>query len=323
MQREVNHSFSSASISMCDEHEVKLMKKKAKHSNLQRREAVNFYIYIAPWLLSFVVLTIYPMFKSFALSFTDATISTAGKFIGIGNYIHAFTVDTQYWVSFENTLIYVVIFVPSSLILSFFIAWLLSQKIKGLGFFRTVFYLPYITSGVAVTVLWGWIFNGSYGIINYILSLVGIKGPNWLGDMHLALFCIIVMSLWSIGNGIIIMLAGIQDIPVSYFESAQIDGASTLRQIFSITIPLSTPTIYFNLVIGTIAAFQLFNQPYILTQGGPVNATRTVAMVVFQNAFQYGRMGYASCVAWSLFVVIMAFTLVFQWSSKKWVFYDD
>jgi len=299
------------------------MKIKGKSIGMKKREALNFYIYISPWLLSFLVLTIYPMLDSFFLSFTDSGVGGAYKFIGLENFVKAFTVDPQFWVSFRNTILYVLMFVPASLVISFFLGYLLSRKIKGLGFFRTVFYIPYITSGVAVTVMWGWIFNGSYGLINYLLSLVGIQGPNWLGDKRYALICIVVMSLWSIGNSIIIMLAGIQDIPASYYESAQIDGASNLRQIFSITIPLTTPTIYFNLVIGIISAFQLFNQPYILTQGGPVNATRTVAMVVFQNAFQFGRMGYASCVAWLLFLVIMAVTLIIQTSSKKWVFYDN
>lgn len=299
------------------------MKTKRKISEIDRRSAINFYLYISPWLLSFAVLTIYPMIQSFALSFTDSSFGGDGNFIGLDNYIQAFTKNTQFLKSFQNTIIYVFVFVPCSLVLSFFIGWLLSRKIRFLGFFRTVFYMPYITAGVAVTILWGWIFNGNFGFINYLLSLFGIKGPNWLGDSRYALMCIMVMCLWSIGNSIIIMLAGIQDIPVSYYESAQLDGASTLRQVFSITIPLCTPTIYFNLIVGIIGAFQLFNQPYVLTQGGPVDATYTVAMHLFSNAFKYGKMGYASCVAWCLFIVIMAVTLLIQKSSKKWVFYND
>jgi ABC-type sugar transport systems, permease components len=299
------------------------MKKKGRSFNLEKRSAVNFYAYISPWLVGFLLLTVYPMVNSFYLSFTDSAADGKGKFIGLSNFVHAFTVDQQFFVSFRNTICYVLIFVPLSLILSFLIGWLLSQKVKFLGFFRTVFYLPYITAGVAVTILWGWIFNGNYGLINYILSFFGIQGPDWLGNKDLALYCIVVMSLWTIGNNIIIMLAGIQDIPTSYYESAEIDGASTVRQLFSITLPLSTPTIYFNLVISVIGAFQLFNQPYILTNGGPVDATRTVAMIIFQNAFQYGRMGYASSIAWCLFVVIMVITLIIQSTSKKWVFYDD
>lgn len=298
-------------------------KKSKPSSKMQKRIDRNFYFYIFPWLLMFIVLTVYPMIKSLQLSFTDAGFDGKGNFIGLENFVHAFTVDPLFLTSFKNTICYVLAYVPLSLILSFFLGWLLSCNIKLRGFWRTVFYLPYITSGVAVTLLWGWIYNGSYGVINYILSLVGITGPNWLGDKHLALGCIVVMNLWSLGNQILIMLAGIQDIPISYYESAKIDGAGTLRQIFSITIPLTTPTIFFNLVIGVINAFQLFNQPYILTQGGPVNATYTVSMAIFKNAFQYGKMGYASCIAWCLFVVIMIFTGIINKTQKHWVFYDN
>ena len=171
--------------------------------------------------------------------------------------------------------------------------------------------------------MWGRLFNGTFGLINYALSFFGLQGPNWLGDKSTALISIVIMNLWSIGNGVLIMLAGIQDIPRSYFESAEIDGASTWRQIISITIPLSTPTIYFNLVIGVIGAFQLFNQPYILTNGGPVDSTMTVSLFIFRNAFEYGKMGYASAVAWALFFAIMAVVLLLQASQRKWVFYGD
>jgi multiple sugar transport system permease protein len=273
-------------------------------SGNERRDIKNFYIYILPWLIGFFVLTLYPMVR-------------------FQNFIQAFAQDPLFLKVFCNTLWFVVLFVPASLILSFFIGWLLSQRIRGLGFFRTAFYIPYITAGVAVTIMMGWIFNSNYGLLNYLLSLVGIQGPQWLGDKNIAMVSIVIMCLWSIGNGILIMLAGIQDIPSTYYDSARIDGASTLRQIFTITIPLSTPTIYFNLVVGIIGAFQIFNQPYILTQGGPVDSTRTVAMYLYTNAFTYGKMGYGATIAWCLFIVIMFFTLIIQRSSKKWVFYDN
>ena len=292
-------------------------------SGHERHDTRNFYIYILPWLISFFLLTLYPMIRSLWLCFTDSDFSGRGNFIGLDNFTKAFTQDPLFFKVFANTLYYVAMFVPASLVLSFFIAWLLSQKIRMLGFFRTVFYLPYITSGVAVTIMWGWIFNSDYGLINYLLSLVGITGPRWLTDKRIAMISIVIMCLWSIGNNILIMLAGIQDIPVTYYESARIDGASTLRQIFSITIPLCTPTIFFNLVVGTIGAFQLFNQPYVLTKGGPVDSTRTVSMYLFSHAFEYGKMGYGSTIAWCLFIIIMFFTLVIQGSSRKWVFYDN
>ncbi len=298
------------------------MKQKVR-SGFTKRNTICFYAFVAPWLIGFLVLTVYPMLESFRLSLTDTGFSGSGAYIGFQNFITAFNGDTRYWISFRNTFLYVLMYVPCSLILSFFLGWLLSRKVRFLGFFRSVFYIPYLTAGVAVTIMWGWLFNGSYGLINYVLSLFGIQGPNWLGDKNTALICIVIMNLWSIGNNILIMLAGIQDIPTSYYESADIDGASTWRQVRSITIPLSTPTIFFNLVIGVINAFQLFNQPYILTDGGPVDSTRTMSMLIFQNAFEYGKMGYASAVAWTLFVAIMAFVLIIQSSSRKWVFYGD
>ena len=290
---------------------------------MKRREARNFYLYTAPWLIGFFVLTLYPIVYSFYLMFTDMNLTGVGKFIGLENLKYAFTDDPLFIKAFINTLKYVVMFVPSSIILAFFVALLLSNKVKGLGFFRTAFYIPYITSGVAVTILWGWIYQKDYGIINYVLSLFGIKGVNWLGDKNIAMISIVILSLWTIGNNIIIMLAGIQDIPQSYYESAQIDGAGAIRQIFSITLPLCTPTIYFNLIVTIIAAFQVFQQPLILTNGGPLNSTYTAAIHMYNNGFLYGKMGYASMMAWSLFVVIMVITLVVISTSKYWVFYDD
>ena len=290
---------------------------------MKRREARNFYLYTAPWLIGFFVLTLYPIVYSFYLMFTDMNLTGVGKFIGLENLKYAFTDDPLFIKAFINTLKYVVMFVPSSIILAFFVALLLSKKVKGLGFFRTAFYIPYITSGVAVTILWGWIYQKDYGIINYVLSLFGIKGVNWLGDKNIAMISIVILSLWTIGNNIIIMLAGIQDIPQSYYESAQIDGAGAIRQIFSITLPLCTPTIYFNLIVTIIAAFQVFQQPLILTNGGPLNSTYTAAIHMYNNGFLYGKMGYASMMAWSLFFVIMVITLVVISTSKYWVFYDD
>ena len=290
---------------------------------MKRREARNFYLYTAPWLIGFFVLTLYPIVYSYYQMITDMNLTGVGKFIGLENLKYAFTDDPLFIKAFINTLKYVVMFVPSSIILAFFVALLLSKKVKGLGFFRTAFYIPYITSGVAVTILWGWIYQKDYGIINYVLSLFGIKGVNWLGDKNIAMISIVILSLWTIGNNIIIMLAGIQDIPQSYYESAQIDGAGAIRQIFSITLPLCTPTIYFNLIVTIIAAFQVFQQPLILTNGGPLNSTYTAAIHMYNNGFLYGKMGYASMMAWSLFVVIMVITLVVISTSKYWVFYDD
>ena len=185
---------------------VKKPKGKKVYSAMKRREARNFYLYTAPWLIGFFVLTLYPIVYSFYLMFTDMNLTGVGKFIGLENLKYAFTDDPLFIKAFINTLKYVVMFVPSSIILAFFVALLLSKKVKGLGFFRTAFYIPYITSGVAVTILWGWIYQKDYGIINYVLSLFGIKGVNWLGDKNIAMISIVILSLWTIGNNIIITL---------------------------------------------------------------------------------------------------------------------
>lgn len=299
------------------------MKKNRKYAGLKKRDVRNFYLYTAPWFAGFLVLTVYPVISSFVLVFTDTGFDGAGKFIGLENWKYAFNMDPVFIKSFVNSIRYVGMFVPSSIVLAFFMALLLSRRVMFLGFFRTVFYLPYVTAGVATTVLMGWIFNSDYGLINYMLNIVGIPGVKWLNSTSMAMVSIVIMSLWTIGNNIIIMLAGIQDIPASYFESAKIDGASELRCVFTITLPLVTPAIYFNLIISTIGAFQIFQQPYILTKGGPLNSTYTVSMHLFTNAFEYGKMGYASMLAWCLFVIIMTITLIIQKSSNKWVFYDS
>jgi ABC-type sugar transport system permease subunit len=296
---------------------------KKKHTTLDKQSARNFYIYTSPWLVGFLILTVYPVIRSFFLIFTDTGMAGSGKFIGFENWTYAFTMDPIFLKSFGNTLKYVVMYVPASIVLAFFMALLLSKKVMFLGFFRTVFYLPYVTAGVATTILMGWIFHSDYGLVNYFLELIGIPGVKWLNSTKVAMVTIAIMALWNIGNNIIIILAGIQDIPSSYFESAKIDGASELRCVFNITIPLSTPTIYFNLVISIIGAFQIFQQPFILTRGGPVNSTYTVSMHLFKNAFEYGKMGYASMLAWCLFVIIMTITLIIQKTSNKWVFYES
>jgi ABC-type sugar transport system permease subunit len=299
------------------------MKRNKKINSKEKRVARKFYLYIAPWLIGFIILTAYPIIYSFFLMFTNTNLSGGGEYVGLSNWVYAFEKDTLFLKSFFNTLKYVLYFVPSSIVLSYFIALLLSKNVKGLGFFRTAFYIPYITSGVAVTILWGWIFNYDFGILNYVLSKLHIQGPNWLGDVNVAMISIVILSLWTIGNNIIIMLAGIQDIPRSYYESAQIDGANSLKQLSAITIPLSTPTIYFNLIVTVIAAFQIFQQPFILTGGGPLNSTYTLSMHLYNNGFLYGKMGYASMMGWGLFIVIMSITLIIQKSSKHWVFYNN
>jgi len=294
-----------------------------RSGSIERRENRQFFLYITPWLLGFAIFTLYPMVHSLILVLTDTDLTGSGKFIGFHNIVRAFTEDDLFYKTLVNTLYYVLVSVPVSLLLSFLIALLLNQKLKGIGFFRTSFYIPYITSGVAVVLLWGWIFNAQFGLINYFLSWFGITGPNWLSDVRWAMPAIIIMGVWSIGNSIIITLAGLQDIPEQLYESAEIDGANTFVKITRITLPLVTPTLYFNLVMGIIGGFQIFMQPHILTEGGPNYATHTYMMHIYDYGFKYSEMGYASTLAWILFIVIMTITQIVNRTSKYWVHYDN
>ncbi|WP_379316570.1 carbohydrate ABC transporter permease [Paenibacillus puldeungensis] len=296
---------------------------KARKNNIEKREERQFFFFISPWLLGFLIFTLYPMVFSVVLVFTNMDMTGSGQFIGFANIVRALAQDPLFYKSLLNTLYFVLVSVPVSLALAFLIALLLNQRIKGVGFFRTSFYIPYITSGVAVTLLWGWIFNAQFGLVNYSLSLFGISGPNWLSDMKWAMPAIIIMGIWTIGNSIIITLAGLQDIPAQLYESAEIDGASRLVQVTRITLPLVTPTLYFNLVMGIIGGFQIFMQPYILTEGGPNYATYTYMMHIYNSGFKYNEMGFASTLAWLLFIVIMLITQMINRTSKFWVYYDN
>ncbi|WP_342042478.1 carbohydrate ABC transporter permease [Bacillus sp. OTU2372] len=297
---------------------------KKKNTSSEKREARLFYLYTSPFILGFLIFTLYPAVYSIILIFTNADMTGTGEFVGLSNIKKAFTQDPLFYKSLLNTLYYVIVSVPLSLILSFLVALLLNhKKIKGMGIFRTTFYIPYITAGVAVTLLWGWIFNAQFGLINYVLSFFGITGPNWLSDGKWAMPAIIIMGLWTIGNSIIITLAGLQDIPEQLYESASIDGANRLIMITHITLPLSTPTLFFNLVMGIIGGFQVFMQPFVLTEGGPNYATYTYMMHIYNSAFKYGEMGYASTLAWILFIVILIITLIVNRTSKYWVYYEN
>lgn len=297
---------------------------KKNYSSLEKRESRQFFMYISPWIIGFLIFTLYPVVYSIILVFTNADMTGSGEFVGLENFKKAFSQDPLFYKSMLNTLYFVAVSVPLSLILSIIIAILLNQKnIKGMAIFRTAFYVPFITAGVAVTLLWGWIFNAQYGLINYALSFFGIEGINWLSDEKWAMPAIIIMTSWSIGNTIIITLAGLQDIPQQLYESAEMDGANRLVKFTSITLPMLTPTLFFNLVIGVINGFQIFTQPYVLTEGGPNYATYTIMMHIYNHAFKYGEMGYASTMAWILFTIIMILTLIVNRTSKHWVYYDN
>jgi len=289
---------------------------------LARREALLFYVLIAPWLVNLVVFVIGPVLSSLYLSFTQYNIVNPAVWVGLANYQRLFSADPLFYQSLRVTTIWVVAGVPLRLAAALFFAMLLNQKVPAVGFFRTVYYLPSVVSGVAVSLLWVWMLQPQFGLLNYGLHMVGLPGPQWLSSPSWALPGLIVMSLWTVGSTMIIFLAGLQGIPAELYESAKIDGASTLRQFFAVTIPLITPVILFNLVIGIIASFQVFTQAYVMTNGGPNNATLFYVLYLYQVAFQFSEMGYASALAWILFIIVLVLTLLVFRSSGRWVYYE-
>ena len=293
-----------------------------KRKSLAQREARTAYWLISPWIVGFIFFTLGPMVASLIFSFTDYSILATPKFVGFANFIEMFVRDYRFWHSLRVTLTYAIFAIPIGLVLGLLLALLLNAKVPGISIWRTIYYTPSVVSGVAVAILWAYLFNPQYGLINWLLGLVGIKGPGWLNSPDWALWALIVMSLWGVGGGMIIYLAGLQGIPTTLYEAAEVDGANKIRQFFSITLPLITPVLFYNLVIGIISTFQIFTQVYVMTAGGPVESTLFYNLYLYNNAFRYQRMGYASALAWMLFVIVMVLTLLVFRSSAIWVYYE-
>jgi multiple sugar transport system permease protein len=292
-----------------------------KRMSLGRREALFFYLFISPWLVGLLVFTIGPIIASLYFSFSDYAIVAAPDWIGLRNYVRAFTQDNLFWKSLGNTFYYVGIGVPLQVVFAFLLASLLNADIKGRIFYRVAYYIPSIIPGVASAVLWIILLNPRLGLVNLLLGLFGIPAINWLGNPSWSKPAMILMSLWGVGGSMIIYLAGLQSIPNSLYEAADIDGASRLGKFRHVTIPLMTPTILYNVVTQIIGSFQVFGSAFIMTGGGPLNSTRFYMLHLFDYAFSSFRMGYASALAWVLLVIILVFTLLIFKSSQAWVFY--
>ncbi|HXF62750.1 MAG TPA: sugar ABC transporter permease [Caldilineaceae bacterium] len=289
----------------------------------ERSENLWGWLLVSPWLLGFLALTLGPMIASAYLSFTDWDILTPPRWVGLRNFIFLFTRDEIALLSFRLTITYALLSVPLRLILGLAIALLMNQQVRGIYIFRTIYYLPAVLSGVAVALLWRWVFNSEFGLVNTMLwRLFGIQGPAWLVDPQWVMSAFIVMSLWDVGSPMLIYLAGLQGIPTDLYEAAEVDGANTWQRFWSVTLPLMTPVLFFNLVIGIIGALQVFTQAFIITEGGPNNATMFSILYMYLNAFRFFKMGYASAIAWLLFLLILALTLVVFRSSSLWVHYE-
>lgn len=291
--------------------------------NLARRQALTFYLLIAPWLIGFLVFQLGPILASFYFSFTRYTVMKPSVWIGLKNYIEMLTDDRLIWISLYNTAYYTLGSVPLGLILALGIAMLLNQRLPGLAGLRTVYYLPSVTPAVAGAVLWLWLFDYNNGLINNALRFVGIGGPAWLADPDWSKPAFILMGFWGTGTAMVIFLAGLQDIPTQLYEAAELDGAGRLMKFWHVTIPILSPVIFFNLIMSVIGSFQVFTTAYVMTNGGPLDSTRFYMLWLFENAFQSFNMGYASAMAWVLFLIVLLLTLVQFKVLGKRIYYES
>lgn len=301
----------------------KKLQKKAPFTLKGRWESpIAGYLFISPWLLGFLLLTLWPMIQSIYYSFTKFTLLDAPEWVGLRNYERIFADDDIFVQSLQVTLLFVVLSVPIKLFSALMVAMLLNKKIKGISIYRTFIYLPsLIGSSIAVAVLWKNIF-GIDGFINKFLSVFGIKGISWISNPSTALATLIILVAWQFGSSMVIFLAGLKQIPAELYEASSVDGASKFRQFFTITIPMLSPVLLFNLVLQTIGSFQMFTQAFIITKGGPVNSTYMYALYLYDRAFSRYDMGYASALAWILLVIIAISTALIFASSRYWVFYE-
>ena len=286
-----------------------------------RRQTIEGYLFASPWLLGFLIWQLGPFVASAWFSLNRWDMLTPMRFVGMDNYARL-VADPLFWKSLAVTISYVALSVPLQLVLALLLATLVNKQSRDMYFFRGVFFLPSVTAGVAVAVLWRWLLNPEYGLINYLLGMIGIPGPLWLQSETWALPALALMSLWGVGATMLIYLAALQGVPQQLYEAAELDGASLAQKFRFITLPTISPTIFFTVVLGIIGGFQRFAEAYIMTGGGPQNATLFYVLYLYRQAFQSFRMGYASALAWILFLIIMGITLIQFKVAGRWVYYE-
>jgi len=295
-----------------------------------RQDTIDGFVLLSPWLLAFVLLNLGPLIFSFYLSFCswDGGPLERLSFVGLANYKQLLLEDDRIWTGLYNTGYYAFISVPFGVVLALFLAVALNQEVRGIIFFRTIFYMPKVVGGPATVILWMWLFNPTFGPINAFLSWLGVPPnmlPSWLQSEVWSKPALIIMSLWGIGGSMLIYLAGLQNVPTQLYEAAEIDGAGALRKFWTITVPMMTPTIFFNLVMSIIGSFQVFTQAYIMsnkTAGDPNESLLFYMLYLYRKAFEDWEMGYASAMAWLLFSIILVFTLLILKSTPLWVHYE-
>lgn len=314
-------------------------KRTGSRLGLRRREALAGYLYITPWIIGFVVFTVGPMIASLYFSFTDYNVISAPVWNNFANYRKIFEGlpqfilsgdpavlgDPLFWQSLKVTFYFAVLSLPLGLVFSFIIAVLLNQKIRGVNLWRTIYFLPSVIAGVAVTLLWMRIFNPRVGLLNPIIEAVfHVEGPGWMTDPRWSVPALVLMGLWGAGGSMIIYLAGLQGVPTELYDAAKVDGAGLWQRFWNITVPQMTPVIFYNLVLSLIGSFQYFTEAYVASggSGGPARSTLFYNLYLYQNAFKFFEMGYASTMAWILFVIVLLLTLLVFRSSDLWVFYE-
>ena len=295
---------------------------KQKHSKLEMRETLEFYLYISPWIIGFLVFLLYPLGSSLYYSFTRYEIGSTPSWIGLENYIHMFT-DPRYLNSIKVTLIYALVSVPGLSVVALGLALILSQKLRGINIFRSIYFMPSVMPMVAISLTFFYVLRPETGPLVGLLALLGIQGPRWLGEPQWALIAIIMINIWvGFGGQMVIFLAGIKGIPAELYEVADIDGAGAWAKLWNVTLPMLSSTIFLNLVLGIIGAMQIFDLPFVMTKGGPADATRTYMVHLYNRGWVEIQMGSASAMGWILFLIIMAITLLVIRSSQAWVYYE-
>ncbi len=294
---------------------------------LKKQENLMGYLFASPWLLGLIVLGMFPILASFYISFTNYDMLSFPRFIGFANYRILFTNDNLFWKSMGNTFYHVIIAIPLGIVVGVALALLLNNKIKGMSIYRTMFYLPNVVSVVAMSLLWLWLFNPNFGIVNEILApiykLLDMEPLRWHQAVETSKITLIIMGLWSAGGSMVIYLAQMQDIPTTLYESAEIDGANWFKKTLYITLPLMTPSIFFNFIMGIIGGFQVFTIAYIMTSGGPAQSTYYYAYYMFDKMIADQQMGMASAMAWILLVIVLFFTVIALRLNKYVVYLGD
>jgi multiple sugar transport system permease protein len=286
-----------------------------------KREELTGWFFISPWVMGFLIFLLYPLVASLYFAFCDYSVLRPPIWTGLDNFVTLFQ-DDVFWKALYNTIYFTALYLPLSLIVALGLAMLLNTKVKGQAIYRTIFYLPSLVPMVATAVLFLWVFDSDHGVVNALLAAAGIKGPQWITDSAWSKFTIVLLSIWGVGNTMIIYLAGLQEVPQSLYEAAEVDGAKVWAKTWAVTLPMISPIIFFNLVMGIVGSIQIFTVPYIMFPGGaPARSTYFYTAYLYDNAFRFHNMGYASAMGWIMFVIILGLTVIAQRFTEKHIYY--